>query len=239
MNFLKTLAKILLVLIWTFLSVLSSQFLTAHLFFLISPDFTENSFLTLLYSLAQYALTLAFAILLPTKLLKHSRPTRTFLGLDELPTFTDIGLSLVAFCVFYILATILLAFFSQFPWFNPSEAQDFTFSPYLFGFERLFAFLSLVLVAPIAEEILFRGYLYAKLRSFIKNPIFSIFISTLLVSALFAFLHGQWNVALTVFCLSAVSCLLREVTGTIYAGILLHILKNGIAFLMIYYLNMV
>ena len=239
MKALKIILKILLALAWTCASVFLSQYIFYHLFAFFDRDFVASPFLTLLYAIFQYALTLALAILLPYKLLKQSRPARDFFGLSGLPTFIDIGLSLVGFCVFYVLAAVLISIFTQFPWFDPTETQEVGFDPYLFGLDRLFALVSLVLVAPIAEELLFRGYLYAKLRSIIKNPVVSVVLSTLLVSALFAFLHGQWNVAVTVFCLSVVLCLLREVTGTIYAGIILHILKNGIAFLMIYYLNMV
>ena len=35
---------------------------------------------------------------------------------------------------------------------------------------------------------------------------------------------------MTVFAMSIVMCAVRELTGTIWGGILIHILKNGIAF---------
>ena len=57
----------------------------------------------------------------------------------------------------------------------------------------------------------------------------SMIISALLVSVLFGVVHLQWNVGVTVFAMSLVLCGLREVTGTIYAGILMHMLKNGLA----------
>lgn len=89
--------------------------------------------------------------------------------------------------------------------------------------------LALVIIAPIAEEIIMRGWLYGKLRSRLKVP-----LAILLVSIVFAFLHGQWNVGVGVFVLSLVLCGLREITGTIWSGILLHIISNGIAFYLLY-----
>ena len=85
------------------------------------------------------------------------------------------------------------------------------------------------MIAPIAEEVVFRGWLYGKFRS--KMPAY---LSIVLVSALFGLMHGQWNVGINVFCLSIVLCLLREVTGTIWSGIVLHMLKNGLAFYLLF-----
>ena len=62
----------------------------------------------------------------------------------------------------------------------------------------------------------------------------SMTISILLVSLLFGVVHMQWNVGVNVFALSVVLCGMREITGTIYAGILTHMLKNGIAFFLLY-----
>ena len=56
----------------------------------------------------------------------------------------------------------------------------------------------------------------------------------LIVSILFGVLHGQWNVGVNVFALSLVLCGLREITGTIYAGMIVHILKNALAFYLLY-----
>jgi membrane protease YdiL (CAAX protease family) len=53
-------------------------------------------------------------------------------------------------------------------------------------------------------------------------------------SVLFGLIHGQWNVGVDVFVLSMVACSLREVTGSIWAGILLHMLKNALAFYIIF-----
>ena len=91
------------------------------------------------------------------------------------------------------------------------------------------AFISLVVVAPVAEELIFRGWLYGKLRA--KIPAIP---AMLVVSILFGIVHGQWNVGVTVFVMSIAMCTLREITGTIWGGILIHILKNGIAFYFLY-----
>jgi membrane protease YdiL (CAAX protease family) len=57
------------------------------------------------------------------------------------------------------------------------------------------------------------------------------------VSALFGLAHMQWNVAIDVFVLSMVACYLRELTGSIWAGIILHCLKNLIAFIALFFVS--
>ena len=86
----------------------------------------------------------------------------------------------------------------------------------------------------ICEELIFRGWLYGKLRA--KIPAFPAIV---LVSLLFALVHGQWNVGVIVFAMSVINCLIRELTGTVYGGILVHIIRNSIAFYGLFILHMV
>ena len=77
----------------------------------------------------------------------------------------------------------------------------------------------------IAEEFIFRGYLFGKLRNNI--PLCVVIFNT---SVLIGAIHGKWNVGVDTFALSIVMCSFREVTGSIWAGVLLHMLKNSVAF---------
>lgn len=165
--------------------------------------------------------------------------SRTSLGLKGWPTWTDIGLSPLGLVASLVMAAGLVWIFSLFPWFNVDQFQDVGFSPYASGGDRVLAFFTLVVIAPIAEEIIFRGWLYGKIRQLLVFlPEWSgVVISNLVVSVLFGVMHGQWNVGVNVFCLSIVLCALREVTGTIYAGILTHMLRNGLALCLRYILG--
>ena len=150
-------------------------------------------------------------------------------GLLSLPTWTDIGLAPVAYVVATFLAYLLFLIFELFPWFDANEIQTASTTFLISGFDRLLAFISIVIITPIVEEIIFRGLFYGKLREKLNFP-----LSALIVSLVFAIAHGQWNVGINVFALSLVLCSLREITGTTYAGILTHMLKNGIAFYLLY-----
>jgi membrane protease YdiL (CAAX protease family) len=182
-----------------------------------------------LYSALVYVVSLVITIFVPWKLAK-SKTTRDELGLRGLPTWTDILLAPVGFIVFMIVAVILVAILQAiFPGVNWNESQDVGFSNLISSSDFILAFISLVVVAPVAEELIFRGWLYGKLRA--KIPAIP---AMLVVSILFGIVHGQWNVGVTVFVMSIAMCTLREITGTIWGGILIHILKNGIAFYFLY-----
>ena len=184
-----------------------------------------------IFSVISYGLSLLIVVVLPPLLFKDkiAKITRERLGLRGLPTWTDVGLAPVGYVVSIIISAGITAVFNLMTWFNANETQDLGYSPYMQGWERGLAFIMLAVVAPIVEEIIFRGWLYGKLR--VKIPKW---VAVLVTSFLFGLIHLQWNVGISVFSMSVVCCLLREVTGTIYAGMLVHILNNGIAFYLVY-----
>lgn len=216
--------------LWIFTSTVASQFLIGWgIILLFGKEALSQPVWTAVYSALSYMVALSLIIFVPRRRLKTSRNE---LGLTGWPTWTDVGLSPVAFIAATLLAAGAAALFSMFPWFNANELQDVGFNTYMVGSDRIIAFITLVIVAPIAEEIIFRGWLYGKIREKV-----GIVASTLIVSALFGIVHMQWNVGVNVFCLSVVLCGLREVTGTIYAGILTHMVKNGVAFYLLYIMS--
>lgn len=226
----RNLGYVAFIVVWVFVSVVASQFVTAlALQALLPSELLEKPVVSGIYSVISYGLSIILTFVVLPKIYKKLASDREEAGLKEYPTWTDIGLAPVGWIVSTIGAGLLMTFFSQFSWFEIGQAQDTGFSPYMNGGERIIAFLVLVILAPIAEEVIFRGWLYGKLRAR-TNLVTSILITSLL----FAIMHWQWNVSVNVFALSVVLCGMREITGTIYAGILTHMLKNGIAFFLLY-----
>ena len=254
-RFLRAAGYTIAAMIWVAATTIASQLVLGYaMLFMLGANTLNQQVWTAVYSALSYVLAMVLIIIVPlafqrkklkqgAKDEKSTKPSlsRNELGLRGLPTWTDIGLAPAGFFVYVILSSIITSLFSLFPWFNATEAQNVGFSIYINGFDRIIAFFTLVVVAPIAEEIIFRGWLYGKLRARFNSEIsnlFSTIIATFLVSLLFGILHLQWNVSVDVFALSIVLCVLREITGTIYAGILMHMLKNGIAFYLLYVLGL-
>lgn len=176
-----------------------------------------------------YVFTLVIVIGVPLKLF-NDPATKEELGLTRLPSWMDILLAVVSLVIYLPLAGILVVFAqSLFPSFDAEQAQEVGFDNLSRYYEYILAFITLVIIAPVAEEILVRGYLYSKLRK-----VTSVAGAIIITSLLFSLMHFQWNVALVVLPLGILLAVLRETTGSIWAGILLHMLKNGIAFYFLY-----
>jgi len=158
--------------------------------------------------------------------IKRRATTREELGIQRWPKWTDLLWTPVGMIVYLILTLIIsTTAVMLLPFVDAAEPQDVGFEVVSSQLEYIIAFLTLVVIAPIAEEVLFRGYLLGKLRKY--TPLWG---AILITSLLFAVVHFQWNVGFDTFALSIVLCLLRVVTRGLWAPILLHMLKNGVAY---------
>ncbi len=155
--------------------------------------------------------------------------TKRVLGIDKPFRVRNIGL--LALCFFgYFAATIVFsALATLLPWFDVNQAQDVGFKNLSTTFDLVLAFVALVVLPPIAEELLFRGYLFGRLRQ--EN---GFWFSAIITSLLFGLVHLQWNVGVDTFVLSIFLCILREKTGSIWTSMMLHGLKNGVAYFFLF-----
>lgn len=154
-------------------------------------------------------------------------PTR-HLGLIKPPKsiWPRIALGLLAFIVFSSLLSVVAE--SVWPNFEADQEQNLGLGEFGGSVEYLGAFVLLVIAAPITEELVFRGILFAGWRrhGFVMAAAFS--------SLLFGLAHWQPNVALATFVLGWLLAWLYERSGSLWAPIGLHALKNGLAFALVY-----
>lgn len=213
--------------LWVVVSFFVAQLLTVGLLklFNVPVDLLDETVMNTVISAVIYILTLVIVIGLPWWL-KRFKTTRQDLGLLRLPSWSDIGLAPVGFVVYIIISAMLLWLATIcLPGLDLNQVQETGFGAISRRHEYLLAFTTLVVLAPLAEEVLFRGYLYGKLRKLTPA-----WVAVLITSLIFGVVHGQWNVGLDTFALSLVLCTLREITGSVWSSVLLHMLKNGIAF---------
>jgi membrane protease YdiL (CAAX protease family) len=178
---------------------------------------------------AIYALAILIVLGVPW-LVKRSRTTKAELGVHRLPTWTDI-LLVPGGAVVYLILTVIITSFAMnfFKFIDYDQTQDTGFTNLSAHTEYVLAFIMLVIIAPIAEELLFRGYLFGKIRKYVP-----LWLAIIVTSVVFAVVHGAWNVGLDVFALSIVLCLLRVISGSLWPSILLHMLKNSVAFFFLF-----
>lgn len=219
---------------WVFVSFILAQLVVVFAVWLLkqlglSVSTVNKSVLGASIAAAVYIITLLVTIFGP-RLFKRGYTSKKEIGFDRLPTWTEVFITPAGFVIYLIIAAILMLLMSKIiPGFEPEQVQEIGFSQLTHRYEYFLAFGTLVLVAPIAEELLFRGYLFGKLKSSI--PVWAAIIIT---STLFGVVHGAWNIGVDTFALSIVLCSLRLATGSIWPSILLHMLKNSIAFYILF-----
>lgn len=169
--------------------------------------------------------------------LKLFRSNFAAIGLIK-PRWSDIGYGLLAVPVYYVLYLITVGVVSYLvPGFKIDQTQQIGFENVHGALPLLLTFVSLVIIPPIAEEIMARGFLYSSLKKAMR-----IIPAALLTSLLFASAHlpmggdagPLYVAAVDTFILSLVLIYLREKTGGLAASMTLHAFKNGVAFMALF-----
>lgn len=91
------------------------------------------------------------------------------------------------------------------------------------GFKFLVIFLAVV-IAPLAEETLFRGFVYGVLKRYTDAP-----FAALSSSLMFAVIHMHVGSLLPLWMLAVLFCLAYEITGCLLVPMLLHSIFNAVS----------
>lgn len=145
-----------------------------------------------------------------------------------------IGLGVVYFISLIVVTAVVKALIPQL---DTEQEQQIGFENTSTSLHYLLIFLSLVIIPPITEEILFRGYLFGRLLQNIRFR-----YAAIITSIVFASLHLQfgsgapllWIAAIDTFILSLFLCYIRFKSSSLWPAILLHMIKNAIAFIVLF-----
>lgn len=158
------------------------------------------------------------------------------LGLNKLKS-KYIPVALIGFAAYFVIYILGLVIAKVvFPSLNLEQKQELGFDTATQGWSLIPVFISLVVLPPIVEEIVARGFLFGGLRTKL-NFVYAAMVT----SIIFAIAHiGDasdgllWVAAIDTFILSLVLCYLREKTGSLWPSIYVHMLKNGLAFVILF-----
>ena len=197
--------------------------------------FESHAVVRFLHILSIESFTVYFIYLL----LKRAKQTFGAIGLKGRPT-KAIGIWVVKGYVAYF-AIFITAFsvISLTGLIDTNQAQQLGYSNPV-GFDMVWAFLALVILPPIAEEIVFRGYLFTRLKKYVN-----VYIAGILVSLLFAIAHLEigtgvplnFAAAFDTLILSIVLVYVTQKSGSLYPAIGIHAVKNMVAFVTLFLLN--
>jgi membrane protease YdiL (CAAX protease family) len=159
------------------------------------------------------------------------------IGLKK-PRWSDLGYGLLAVPAYLTLYFVTIAVVSHLvPGLDVNQQQEIGFDNVAGALPLIMTFISLVILPPLAEEIMVRGFLYSTLKKALPTA-----GAVILTSLLFAGAHlpeggaagPLYIAALDTFVLSLILIYLREKTGSLWASITLHACKNGVAFLALF-----
>jgi membrane protease YdiL (CAAX protease family) len=175
----------------------------------------------------------ALVVLFVYLFLKHRKSSFKAIGLKGRPKVIDVGYVVAGYAVYFVTLLIVVDLVHALvKSFNLNEKQNIGFSQSTSGPLLILVFISVVLLPPIVEEILFRGFLYTGLRKKLPKIVAAIITSVIFASA--HLLEGSngllWEAAIDTFILSMVLVYLRDKTDKLWASMGLHMLKNLVAF---------
>ncbi len=183
------------------------------------------------------AIAEVLAISLVLKALQYARVLRQRIGLVK-PRFKDVGWAFVAYGLYFLCYIVVVTVVTNiFSGIDTQQEQQIGFETARTNGQLLLTFLALVVLVPIAEEVMFRGFLFSSLRAK-----FAFWPAAIVTSVLFGIAHLQfgadapllWIAAIDTFVLSCFLCYLREEHRSIWPPIFLHGIKNCLAFVLLF-----
>ncbi len=215
------------------------QVAAALVLLLLEPDFirSPDSVSPWQNLVAFSALALVVAGLLSLVLNKHHRgsvrTTLRQLGVRRLKLKHLGSIAVLQFLYIISSASILLLLEWQ-DYVQLDGDQSIGFDRALQGASLIPAFLTLVVLAPLIEELLFRGFLYQRL-----SKLTGVVSAAAVTSILFGLAHirgADWQVlvAMDTALLSVFMIIALERTKTLLAPIIMHAIKNALAFYVLF-----
>jgi len=174
--------------------------------------------------------------------LLHSIKKQPFLksvGLGARPKLIHLGYSAATYGLYFLTLLVTVGIVSKLiPGLDTNQVQQIGFDTAK-GFDLVFVFLTLVVLPPIAEEILFRGFLFSRLKTQA-----GVYTAAIITSTIFALAHTEflgdnplnWIAALDTFVFSFFLIFLYVKTKSLWPSIFLHGIKNCVAFIFLFLL---
>ncbi len=184
----------------------------------------SNSFLILIAFIFQWIIFLLPVVFLTQR--KYGLKVKYFL-LKKLNFFPSLWLAIKGYG-FYIFISLIISIFViysglKIPGYQIQEPILRFFGETNLDF--LIAGLLIIIIAPILEELFFRGFLLGTLSNRV-----GIFYGSILSALIFALLHGQFKSIIPIFILGLIINYLVIKSKNLTPAIIFHILNNLIAF---------
>lgn len=185
---------------------------------------SNKSRILLIGFLIQWIIILGPLILLTSR--KYKLKYGNF-GINKVKTWTIIKEVLKAYLLFlgisFLIGVLILYFDLKIPGYQIQEniIPQFGNSTW----DLIVASIVVILMAPVLEEIFFRGFLLRTLTDKV-----GIFFGSILSAAVFAIVHFPWQSIIPIFILGLIINSIVIRTKSIIPSIVFHVFNNGIVF---------
>jgi membrane protease YdiL (CAAX protease family) len=176
----------------------------------------------------------AFSTYLVWQFLRWRRHNiKDFLLLKKFPNFGQLGEVVLAYGVYFIVLIISSVLVGALTTVDVNQAQELGVAATA-GSGLIFTFVMLVVIPPIYEEIFFRGFLYRYLASYGGKIVGYALTSILFGIAHLEFGNLNWIAAIDTLLFSGFLIYISQKHQSLYSAMLLHAMKNGIAFYVLF-----
>lgn len=208
--------------------------------------FSDTSYLPKLLVFAAITGVMVWLVLLVTRAIWFPHEKRRqqwakvleFLALGKPRLTVGQGVEIFGTYGVYFFATIIVSIFvNAFGLVDTSQPQDLGIAQPSTIYELAAIFVMLVILPSFGEEIVFRGFLFRALSRY-----GSVIISTIVTSVLFGFAHAGfgsgagivWSAVIDTMVFSVFLIYIMRRHGSVYSAMILHAIKNGIAFTILF-----
>lgn len=224
-----------------------AQIITTVIFLIISKFFNttglSRNLLQIITTVITYVITVFLVITIHRKITKQ-KISGADVGFNRLPSWSDVFLVVPVFMAYSLTSSFgIILLNALFPAFNINQQQQIGFGSFYGRLEYILVFLLVAFLTPLFEEVLFRGFFLKHLEKKIPPK-----IAIIVVGLVFAILHIDWvavfqrfswdlifsHIVVDIFIFALALGSLVKITGSIWASVLLHILKNSVAFAVLF-----
>ncbi|MFI5240518.1 MAG: CPBP family intramembrane glutamic endopeptidase [Candidatus Saccharimonadia bacterium] len=132
----------------------------------------------------------------------------------------------IGFILFLVIIQLtFMALVWLVPSFNPAQPQTNDFTAPTTSLGRQLSLIALVLLPPVVEETVFRGFIFPAFSKW-RGEV----VGAIMTSILFGFAHLQYNVSIYTLILSLILCYMYWRLRSIWPGVALHMINNYIAY---------
>ena len=146
------------------------------------------------------------------------------LGFSKAQLWASLGWIVGGMIVVYLLGLVYSLVITHFNLGLQTNAETLQQTAQYAPITTICTLIGAVFIAPFCEETFFRGYLFAGLLKGMH-----VWLAALIAAVLFTIVHGDIGSAVLLFAIGLILAAMRYRLGSIWPGMVLHALNNGIA----------